>query len=64
MNRLKPTGKFAEEPTRPESERLFFLDDVDRGSDRPAAGQAPQARVRARVGLSLEDPPAVPWPEP
>nr|WP_234321306.1 DUF4158 domain-containing protein [Streptomyces katrae] len=23
-------GKFAEEPTRPESERFFFLDDVDR----------------------------------
>ncbi|MGA5565768.1 hypothetical protein ACPCUV_32015 [Streptomyces platensis] len=24
-------GKFAEEPTRPELERFFFLDDVDRG---------------------------------
>jgi Domain of unknown function (DUF4158) len=23
-------GKFAEEPTRPELERFFFLDDVDR----------------------------------
>lgn len=23
-------GRFVEEPTRPESERFFFLDDVDR----------------------------------
>ncbi|MET8701426.1 hypothetical protein ABZW10_21530 [Kitasatospora sp. NPDC004723] len=30
-------GKFADEPTRSEPERLFFLDDVDRDSLTPSS---------------------------
>jgi hypothetical protein len=35
-------GSFAEEPTRPELERFFFLDDVDR--DRTWLGCGPGVR--------------------
>ncbi|GJF27110.1 hypothetical protein SHO565_76740 [Streptomyces sp. HO565] len=61
-------GKFAEEPTRPELERFFFLDDVDqdlialRRTEHHRLGFALQMCTVRYVGLFLEDPLAVPWP--
>lgn len=61
-------GKFAEEPTRPELERFFFLDDVDRDlialrrTKYHQLGFALQMCTVRYVGLFLEDPLAVPWP--
>ncbi|MFF4763356.1 Tn3 family transposase [Streptomyces sp. NPDC001292] len=61
-------GKFAEEPTRPELERFFFLDDVDRDlialrrTKHHQLGFALQMCTVRYVGLFLEDPLAVPWP--
>ncbi|MEU9920032.1 Tn3 family transposase [Streptomyces griseoluteus] len=61
-------GKFAEEPTRPEPERFFFLDDVDRDlialrrTKHHQLGFALQMCTVRYVGLFLEDPLAVPWP--
>lgn len=61
-------GKFAEEPTRPELERFFFLHDEDlkliakRRGDHNRLGLAlPMCTVRY-IGLFPEDPFAVPWP--
>ncbi|MEU3283114.1 DUF4158 domain-containing protein, partial [Streptomyces antibioticus] len=61
-------GKFAEEPTRPELERFFFLDDVDRDlialrrTKHHQLGFALQMCTVRYVGLFLgEDPLAVPW---
>jgi hypothetical protein len=61
-------GKFAEEPTRPELERFFYLDDVDRAligkrrGDRNRLGFELQMCTVRYVGLFLEDPLVVPWP--
>lgn len=61
-------GTFAEEPTRPELERFFFLDDVDRDlialrrTEHHRLGFALQMCTVRYVGLFLEDPLAVPWP--
>jgi hypothetical protein len=61
-------GKFAEEPTRPELERFFFLDDVDRDlialrrTKHHQLGFALQMCTVRYVGLFLEDPLVVPWP--
>lgn len=61
-------GKFAEEPTRPELERFFFLDDVDRDlialrrTNHHQLGLALQMCTVRYIGLFLEDPLAVPWP--
>ncbi|MFJ7271998.1 Tn3 family transposase [Streptomyces sp. NPDC099050] len=61
-------GKFAEEPTRPELERFFFLDDVDRDlialrrTTHHQLGFALQMCTVRYVGLFLEDPLVVPWP--
>ncbi|QES18993.1 DUF4158 domain-containing protein [Streptomyces venezuelae] len=61
-------GTFAEEPTRPEPERFFFLDDVDRDlialrrTEHHRLGFALQMCTVRYVGLFLEDPLAVPWP--
>lgn len=61
-------GRFAEEPTRPELERFFFLDDEDRdliAKRRGAHGRrcsVPQMCTVRFIGLFLEDPVAVPWP--
>ncbi|MFI1258675.1 Tn3 family transposase [Streptomyces netropsis] len=61
-------GKFAEEPTRPELERFFFLDDEDRKliakrrGDHNGLGFALQMCTVRYIGLFLEDPLAVPWP--
>lgn len=62
-------GKFAEEPTRPELERFFFLDDVDRDlialrrTQHHQLGFALQMCTVRYVGLFLgEDPLDVPWP--
>lgn len=41
-------GKFAEEPTRPELERFFFLDDEDRKLI------AKRRRDHSRLGLALQ----------
>jgi hypothetical protein len=55
-------GRFAEEPTRPELERFFFLDDVDRDlialrrTKHHQLGFALQMCARRYVGLFLEDP--------
>ncbi|MER6917054.1 Tn3 family transposase [Streptomyces sp. NPDC000594] len=60
-------GKFAEEPTRPELERFFFLDDEDRKligkrrGDHNRLGFAVQLTSVRYIGLFLEDPLAVPW---
>ncbi|WDT60271.1 Tn3 family transposase [Streptomyces sp. G7(2002)] len=61
-------GTFAEEPTRPELERFFFLDYVDRDlialrrTEHHRLGFALQMCTVRYVGLFLEDPLAVPWP--
>lgn len=61
-------GTFAEEPTRPEQERFFFLDDVDldlialRRTEHHRLGFALQMCTVRYVGLFLEAPLAVPWP--
>ncbi|MFI8930472.1 Tn3 family transposase [Streptomyces sp. NPDC053474] len=61
-------GKFAEEPTKPELERFFFLDDVDRDlialrrTQHHQLGFALQMCTVRYVGLFLgEDPLDVPW---
>lgn len=59
-------GKFAEEPTGPEPERFFFLDDEDRKliakrrGDHSRLGFAVQMCTVRYIGLFLEDPLAVP----
>lgn len=61
-------GTFAQEPTRPELERFFFLDDSDhelialRRSESHRLGLALQICTVRYVGLFLEDPLDVPWP--
>ncbi|WP_262371310.1 Tn3 family transposase [Streptomyces sp. WAC01526] len=61
-------GTFAEEPTRPELERFFFLDEVDRDlialrrTEHHRLGFALQMCTVRYIGLFLEDPLAVPWP--
>lgn len=61
-------GSFADEPTRPELERFFFLDDEDRKliakrrGDHSRLGFALQMCTVRYIGLFLEDPLAVPWP--
>ena len=61
-------GTFAEEPTRPELERFFFLDDEDRKliakrrGDHSRLGFALQMCTVRYIGLFLEDSLAVPWP--
>jgi TnpA family transposase len=58
---------FADEPTRPELERFFFLDDEDRKliakrrGDHSRLGFAVQICTVRYVGLFLDDPLAVPW---
>jgi len=60
-------GSFADEPTRPELERFFFLDDEDRKliakrrGDHSRLGFAVQLCTVRYVGLFLDDPLAVPW---
>lgn len=61
-------GRFSGEPTRPELERFFFLDDVDRGlialrrTKHHQLGFALQMCTVRYVGLFLgEDPLDVPW---
>jgi hypothetical protein len=60
-------GSFADEPTRPELERFFFLDDEDRKliakrrGDHSRLGFAVQICTVRYVGLFLDDPLAVPW---
>jgi TnpA family transposase len=55
-------GKFVEEPTRPELERFFFLDDEDRKliakrrGDNNRLGFALQMCTVRYIGLFLEDP--------
>nr|WP_211265569.1 DUF4158 domain-containing protein [Actinacidiphila oryziradicis] len=64
----KAYGKFTEEPTRPELERFFFLDDEDRKliakrrGDHNRLGFALQMCTVRYIGLFSEDPLAVPWP--
>ncbi len=61
-------GTFTQEPTRPELERFFFLDDEDlrligkRRGDHSRLGFALQVCTVRYVGLFLQDPLAVPWP--
>lgn len=62
-------GKFAEEPTRPELERFFFLDDVDRDliarrrSAHHQLGFALQMCTVRYIGRFLpDDPLEAPWP--
>ena len=61
-------GTFTQEPTRPELERVFFLDDEDRRligkrrGDHSRLGFSLQVCTVRYVGLFLQDPLAVPWP--
>ncbi|MFI6456234.1 DUF4158 domain-containing protein [Streptosporangium amethystogenes] len=61
-------GSFIEEPTQPEMERFFYLDDVDRDlialrrADHHRLGFAVQLCTVRYVGRFLEDPLDVPWP--
>jgi TnpA family transposase len=61
-------GAFTDEPTRPELERFFFLDDEDRKliakrrGDHNRLGFALQMCTVRYIGLFLEDPLVVPWP--
>jgi TnpA family transposase len=60
-------GTFAQEPTRPELERFFFLDDEDRRligkrrGNHSRLGFSLQICTVRYVGLFLQDPLAVPW---
>ena len=69
MSRPRRTGRFVEEPTRPELERFFFLDDVDRDlialrrTTAHQLGFAVQMCTVRYVGRFLADDPLdVPWP--
>ncbi len=61
-------GAFESEPTRPELERFFFLDDEDRRligkrrGDHSRLGFALQVCTVRYIGLFLQDPLLVPWP--
>lgn len=61
-------GTFTQEPTRPELERFFFLDDEDRRligkrrGDHSRLGFALQVCTVRHVGSLQQDPLAVPWP--
>ncbi len=61
-------GTFRVEPTRPEFERFFFLDDEDRRligkrrGDHSRLGFALQVCTVRYIGLFLADPLDVPWP--
>jgi TnpA family transposase len=61
-------GTFRVEPTRPELERFFFLDDEDRRligkrrGDHSRLGFALQVCTVRYIGLFLSDPLDVPWP--
>jgi Domain of unknown function (DUF4158) len=61
-------GRFVEEPTRPEPERFFFLDDMDqdlialRRTTAHQLGFAVQMCTIRYVGrLPVDDPTEVPW---
>jgi hypothetical protein len=66
--RAESYATFIQEPTRPELEWFFFLDDEDRGligkgrGDRSRPGFALQIGTVGYVGLFLQGPLAVPWP--
>ncbi|WSA96257.1 DUF4158 domain-containing protein [Streptomyces sp. NBC_01795] len=68
MSRPPRSDRFADEPTRPELERVFFLDDearkliAKRRGDHSRLGFTLQMCTVRYIGLFLEDPLAVPWP--